>query len=311
MQLYRQKRYWKIADGITCIAPIYKVSLTGEAKLIGTGFWVTEKGHLVTAWHVIADNIGKDGDDEGPIYAMQTFSDRTFIARALRKSCRHKLYDLALSETSSLNGDDGEPTKTFSMTMIEPRKGDVVGTYSFVSFAQTFESEKTAGVTTDLFEGTFEIPDLNQIYELKFATRINRGTVQEIFPDHRDRVMLPFPCFQSDIPIYGANSGGPVFDRRGRVVGINCTSYEGQDISFHMPLKGILDLWSNDIELIPEDVTSRNRTVFEMGLANRICFHPPLSKFFFPLWLRLLLGPYHSYLDLTAWVRWKLKNNPQ
>jgi hypothetical protein len=64
MRLYRQKRQRGIADGITGIAPIYKVSLEGNVDLIGTGFWITEKGHLVTAWHVIADNIGKDGETE-------------------------------------------------------------------------------------------------------------------------------------------------------------------------------------------------------------------------------------------------------
>jgi hypothetical protein len=31
------------------IAPIYKVYLGGEAQLIGTGFWITEAGHLITA----------------------------------------------------------------------------------------------------------------------------------------------------------------------------------------------------------------------------------------------------------------------
>jgi hypothetical protein len=306
MQLHRQKRPRNIADGIIGIAPIYKVSLAGRADLIGTGFWVTEKGHLVTAWHVIADNIGDEGEDEGPIYAIQTFADRRIVPRVLRKSCQHRLYDLALSETEGPDGYDADRTWTFSMTMIEPRVGDAVGTYSFLSCDQTFDGEKHDGISTDTFAGTFGIPNLNRIYQLKFMARINRGKVQEVFPDGRDRVIMPFPCFRSDIPIYGANSGGPVFDREGRVAGINCTSYEGQDISFHMPLKGILDLWARDIEFIPEDCTPRNRTVFEMGLAQRVCFHPPLSKCFLPLWARILLRPYHFYLDLAAWARWKL-----
>ena len=67
--------------------------------MIGSGFWLTEKGHLVTAWHVIADNIGKNGIDEGPIYAMQTYGDRRAVPRVLRKTSQHRTYDLALSET--------------------------------------------------------------------------------------------------------------------------------------------------------------------------------------------------------------------
>jgi hypothetical protein len=92
MRLYRQKRQRGIADGITGIAPIYKVSLEGNVDLIGTGFWITEKGHLITAWHVIADNISKDGEDGGPIYAIQTYADRGVVPRVLRKSYQHPVY---------------------------------------------------------------------------------------------------------------------------------------------------------------------------------------------------------------------------
>ncbi|SRR6266852_2203222 len=76
MRLKKLGRSRGVKDGLIGIAPIYKVSFEGEAELIGTGFWVTEKGHLITAWHVIADNIGKDGVDTGPIYAMQTLENR-------------------------------------------------------------------------------------------------------------------------------------------------------------------------------------------------------------------------------------------
>jgi hypothetical protein len=206
---------------------------------------------------------------------VQTFEDRKFIVRALRKSCQHPLYDLALSETLSPDGDDADPTWTFSMTAIEPKVGDFVGTYSFLSFDQEFNGEKYQGISTDSFEGTFAIPDRELFGKLRFATRINHGQVLEVFPERRDRVLLPFPCFLSDMPIYGANSGGPVFNRAGQVCGVNCTSYEGQDISFHMPLKGILELWARDIELIPEDPTPRNRTVFEDSFLARA----PLSRF--------------------------------
>jgi hypothetical protein len=37
MRLYRQKPQRHVADGITGIAPIYKVSFGGAAELIGTG----------------------------------------------------------------------------------------------------------------------------------------------------------------------------------------------------------------------------------------------------------------------------------
>lgn len=295
-------------DGIAGIAPIYKVSLHGEARLIGTGFWVTEKGHLVTAWHVIEDNIGEDGIDEGPIYAMQILPNRTTIPRVLRKSQRHKTFDLALSETRAPD-DDAVPTWSFSLTLDEPNIGDAVGTYSFVSADQTFSGESYDGVSTDRFNGVLAIPDLKLTYELSFVARVNRGYVTDIFERARDSVMLPFPCFQSDIPIYGGNSGGPVFDKVGRVCGVNCTSYQGEQIAFHAALKGVLDLWARDIALIPEDPVPRNRTLLELGLADRVPFDPPLAKVFFTLPQRFIIIPYHWMLYAYAWIRWKFLKN--
>lgn len=306
MRLDKPERQRGIADGLTGIAAIYKVSLSGEAKLIGTGFWVTGKGHLVTAWHVIADNIGADGVDEGPIYAMQTYPNRKAVPRVLRKTMKHKLYDLALSETVGPDGDDADPTWTFSMTLNEAKVGEFVGTYSFVAIDQSFEGEKYEGITTDRFNGKLAIPEANLVFDLTFATRINTGEVLEIFPEKRDSVIMPFPCFCSDIPIYGANSGGPVFDRQGRVCGVNGTSIAGQDVSFHMPLKGILDLWARDIEFIPEDPVPRARTVCEMALARRIHFHPPIEKYLFHWWALILLKPYLLYMNALAWARRKI-----
>ena len=97
------------------IAAIYKVSLEGEAKLIGTGFWITETGHLITAWHVIEDNIGEDGVDRGPIYAMQALGSGTAIPRVLRKSDKHKIFDLALTETQVVGGTHAYPTRPLPM----------------------------------------------------------------------------------------------------------------------------------------------------------------------------------------------------
>ena len=90
--------------------------------------------------------------------------------------------------------------------------------------------------------------------------------------------MMPAPCFESNMPVYGGNSGGSVFDAVGHVIGVNCTSYKGQDIAFHTALKGILDLWAPNVTFIPEDPEPRRRTVYDLGIARRIRFSPALSK---------------------------------
>ena len=303
----RQLRGKGLNDPLVGTTPIFKISLEGSAQLIGTGFWVTTHGHLITAWHVIQDNIGKDGGDEGPICAIQTLRNRALVVRPLRKSYKHDTFDLALSETVA-PFDDGAPlTIPHMLTLDEPPPGSRVHTHSFLSPEQDFSDEWNPGMPTFEFQGEGVIPECKLRFNLSYMARVGFGTVTERFPDGRDAVMLPFPCFQSDMPIYGANSGGPVFDEKGRVCGINCTSYEGTDISFHVSLKGVLQLWARDIEFIPEDPVARRRSVFELGLARRVLFDPPLSKMFFPLPVRMLLWPYHRLLDWWSGMRWKLQ----
>lgn len=291
-------------DPLAGTAPIFKICPDGSAQLIGTGIWLTTNGHLLTAAHVINDNIGPDGVDVGPIFAVQTLLDRSFVVRPFRRTDRHSRFDLALTETMAPQGMEGLSTIPHMLTLDEPARGDPVHTHAFLSPAQDFTGEPYPGVTTFTFEGEARILETHQSLALRYMARVGFGYVTDHFPDARDAVMLPFPCFQSDMPIYGANSGGPVFDRKGRVWGINCSSYQGSDISFHVPLKEVLSLWMLAVELIPEDPVPRRRSVLELGLARRIGFDPPLSKVFFPWYYRLLLWPYHKWLDARARFRW-------
>lgn len=303
MMLRKLRKSVGMQDGHLGIAAIFKVSLEGKADLIGTGFWVTEHGHLVTAWHVIEDNIGADGADKGPIYAMQALGEGKVAPRVLRKSHQHKEFDLALSETRSASESDIVPTWPFSLTLDEPKIGDPVFTFAFHSSEQLF-SEQSFGIPTARFEGLLAIPELGIVYELAYGVRIEEGRISAIFDKARDSVVMPFPCFQSEMTLYGANSGGPVFDRYGRVCAVNCTSFSGVDISFHLPLRGILDLSARDIAFIPEDPILRNRTVAEMGLAKRVPFSPPLEMEFFGFWQRQILRSIRFVLNCRAWVRW-------
>jgi hypothetical protein len=167
------------------------------------------------------------------------------------------------------------------MTLDEPEVGDMIFTHAFLAPDQKFTDERYQGVSTASFDGLMAIPDLGLTYELSFKAKVGFGCLTEIFKEARDRVLLPFPCFRSDVPLYGANSGGPVFDKRGRICGVNCTSFAGEAISFHMPLKGILELGARDIEFVPEDPVPRWRTVAELGLARRVPFYPSLERIFF------------------------------
>jgi hypothetical protein len=57
---------------------------------------------------------------------------------------------------------------------------------------------------------------------------VGRGPVSAVYDAGRDRVMLPWPCFEISTNAVGAMSGAPVFDAQGLVVGVLSTSLESE-----------------------------------------------------------------------------------
>lgn len=264
-------------DLITGIAPIFRLDAEkGEVHLIGTGFWVTKSGHLVTAWHVVEENIGSDGVDRGPIFALQTFADRSFAMRNFRKSDRHPEFDLALSETVAAPPFEDRPTSPIAMSLDDPKVGEPVFSFAVLADDQSFENEKLPGLTSLRFAGHLFTDMGSGAASVKFAVRLSFGSVSAIFEKMRDRVMLPFPCIQTDVPIYGGNSGGPLFDVRGRICAVHCTSFGGNDIAFHVPIQGVLQLRTRAESLGIEDSLRKQRSILELAAAQIVRFDPPM-----------------------------------
>lgn len=52
------------------------------------------------------------------------------------------------------------------------------------------------------------------------------GTIAAIHEHSRDRIMLPYPCFEASAATKGGMSGGPVFSDDGHVIGVVGSSFE-------------------------------------------------------------------------------------
>jgi len=64
---------------------------------------------------------------------------------------------------------------------------------------------------------------------LSFNPEFYEGRIVEYLANGRDRVMLPGPCYRTDMVIHHGTSGGPVAGPSGRVFGINSTGFDGTD----------------------------------------------------------------------------------
>ena len=59
---------------------------------------------------------------------------------------------------------------------------------------------------------------------------------------------------QTDCELVGGDSGGPLFDMHGRVIGINSRIAESADMNFHVPVASFLDEWEDLVagrEMVP------------------------------------------------------------
>ena len=92
---------------------------------------------------------------------------------------------------------------------------------------------------------------------------------------------IPYPHYETSIELKSAASGGPVFDSRGRVIGVNCrgwdfggAEHEGDNLSSIVPIVEVLNLCGDLLQLprnswehsqIPRERRSSTFTVNELA----------------------------------------------
>lgn len=240
----------------TAIVPIIKVSLDGRPSLIGTGFFITSRGLLVTAKHVITDNINDIGNDAGGIGALLLDHQNFGQYLPLAWTSWHSVADIAISDTRPrLRADETQiETAHLRLSVDEPPVGSML-TSRFFCHADLAVSDKDLDlprgertIRTFTLEHSFhaagpETPETSiGLIASQYGSQDRQGTLRCHYRPIRDTVMLPFPVFESDLAIPGSGSGGPVFNAAGLVVGINTTGIPGSDIAYHTYISSALKL---------------------------------------------------------------------
>jgi hypothetical protein len=158
----------------------------GEPKGIGTGFFVTEQGHVVTNEHVVSEGdnyvlIGRDFDRKNPPFARLVWSDEKL--------------DLALLKT--INAMTPSPPVLPLLSSVVSKASDV--------YAYGYPSSQLENMRA------FRSSD-----GASYDSTTTKGIVSRIFKSDRHGEIV-----QHTAEIRVGNSGGPLVNSCGMVVGVN------------------------------------------------------------------------------------------
>jgi len=114
-------------------------------------------------------------------------------------------------------------------------------------------------------------------WSLQHAAGGSVGEITNVFPDGRDKVKLPFPCFEMNIETRGGMSGGPVVNIEGNLCGIVTSGWSFQEPRPHvsyasmlgpamtLPIAGTGNLGAEGEHLTLHELARRGR-IFTTGL---------------------------------------------
>ena len=206
--------------GGAAIIPLLELIEDREYRRIGTGFFITSSGVFATAKHVLlsAHERGR------PTFTWQFIPPNQWHIRPILQFSYHDTADVAIGVSCpSIHEETGEPLIDVRVRLTQRlhTPGDLVATFAYPS---------------TIIQATEE----GQI--LSFNPEFYEGRIVEYLPNGRDRVMLPGPCYRTDMVIHHGASGGPVSGPSGKVFGINSTGFDGTDDFYVSRIDELLSL---------------------------------------------------------------------
>ncbi len=249
----------KFAAANEVIFPLVKENFDGSIALLGTAFFIQHQGVFVTAKHVLMDIVELDSRGQfrfkAHVFGIQFLEKNQYIQRPVVTFTVDNAADFAVGRLQPMHKPTTkEPltNKVVSLTLSELEKDDPVTTYAYPN--TVIQNLKSTGSQN----------------AAHFWPMYYQGKVVECFPQGRDRSMLPNPCYQTTMVIHGGASGGPVFNKHGKVCALNSSGYPDMlDVSFISRINEILPLQVHGMSESPE-LPERGYSILELCQLKQI-----------------------------------------
>jgi Trypsin-like peptidase domain len=246
-------------DPHTVIFPILVQEAEGVMRLVGTGFFLTKIGHFITAKHIFEEAFDFErGEQLRPIHALHFVRGSEVLVRSITKVSFTKNNDLAVGRMDyHVHAETGKPVynRVPRFTLGHPAPGMNVVTYAYPESSRLYR------------RGDYSSAFRPKYYCGKFVAYRPSGLG-----------LAKWPHFEMELDIKSGASGGPAFDRSGRVFGVNSSGGSGEleGIGRLSCVQALLDLEVYDFPHQHQGVG--NYTVLELVRAGSIIFDPPLDR---------------------------------
>lgn len=212
------------------IKVLYYPDETEVHRLVGTGFFFDSDRIFLSARHVFQGResaLDREDAREFALYCVHAVNlERKMVARHIDVESIRTRHDTDIATGRVL-------TKQFGA-------GDVLITEEELTHTAHFNyaSAEHVPVGTRIWTVAHHLTTVSRPADgsvnINSTSEFFGGTVREHHPEQRDSVMLPWPCYRTDMNSRGGASGGPVFisGSSGVVFAINCTGWSGDAMSY-------------------------------------------------------------------------------
>ena len=250
-------------DPGAAVTPIFAQIAPGILAVIGTGFYITRYGLVLTAKHVAACLQAPEAGRIRPSWTWHLPAAGQVVLRSVRAvtydtRAPHHFPDLAVLQVDNfidLEKQTALANPSLSLSTSIPPIGAPVATFAY---PQNYELDlRSKGTPATMHADSYE------------------GAFLEVVPAD-DHSPLKYIHFRTSIDVRDGASGGPAFGPDGHVFAINCrgmTFIDGSHSSTLVPATAFLQLvvggalippWSAEYTAIPEHRRATNFTGREL-----------------------------------------------